>query len=108
MYVYITMNSKYILLVVLLLAVTAVQMNSQAVYATSHYQIGYNDGCAGNVVPGKHTSEYLTGYSDGSRACRVYSPGVTLNPQTSNANSNANNNDNSARQTVIINGVPVK
>jgi hypothetical protein len=35
----------------------------------SHYQIGYNDGCAGNVVPGPHTSEYKRGYADGQAAC---------------------------------------
>jgi hypothetical protein len=23
-----------------------------------HYQIGYDDGCAGRVVPGSHTSDY--------------------------------------------------
>jgi len=35
----------------------------------SHYQIGYNDGCAGNVVPGHHTSDYKRGYADGQAAC---------------------------------------
>jgi len=37
--------------------------------AQSHYQIGYNDGCAGNVVPGPHTSDYKRGYADGQAAC---------------------------------------
>jgi hypothetical protein len=38
-------------------------------YAQSHYQTGYNDGCAGNVVPGPHTSDYKRGYADGQAAC---------------------------------------
>jgi hypothetical protein len=25
-------------------------------FALSHYQIGYNDGCAGRTVPGSHVS----------------------------------------------------
>jgi hypothetical protein len=37
--------------------------------AQSHYQIGYNDGCAGNVVPGPHTPDYKSGYADGQAAC---------------------------------------
>jgi hypothetical protein len=37
--------------------------------AQTHYQIGYNDGCAGNVVPGPHTSDYKRGYADGQAAC---------------------------------------
>jgi hypothetical protein len=35
----------------------------------SHYQIGYDDGCAGNVVSGHHTSDYKRGYADGQSAC---------------------------------------
>ena len=38
-------------------------------YAQSHYQKGYDDGCAGNVVPGPHTSDYKRGYADGQAAC---------------------------------------
>jgi hypothetical protein len=38
-------------------------------YAQSHYQIGYNDGCAGRVVEGHHTSDYKRGYADGQAAC---------------------------------------
>ena len=103
------MNSNLILLVVLIVVTTVIATTTTtAAYATQsaaqHYQIGYNDGCNGVVVPGKHTAEYLTGYSDGVRACRV----SEHNSVVSNANSNSNSNDNSARQTVIINEVPVK
>jgi hypothetical protein len=38
-------------------------------YAQSHYQIGYDDGCAGRVVEGHRTSEYERGYADGQAAC---------------------------------------
>jgi hypothetical protein len=37
--------------------------------AQSHYQTGYNDGCAGNVVSGPHTSDYNRGYAEGQAAC---------------------------------------
>jgi hypothetical protein len=73
-------------------------------YAQSHYQIGYDDGCAGRVVSGHHTSEYLSGYADGSKAChntQVSEHNSVVSPSQNTAN--ANNNDNSARQTVIIN-----
>jgi hypothetical protein len=38
-------------------------------YALSHYQIGYSDGCADNVIPGPHTTEYERGYADGQAVC---------------------------------------
>jgi hypothetical protein len=41
----------------------------------SHYQTGYDDGCAGNVVPGPHTSDYNKGYADGQAACSRGSSG---------------------------------
>src|SRR5438093_5828813 len=44
-------------------------------YAQSHYQKGYDDGCAGNVVPGPHTSDYKRGYADGQAACSRGSSG---------------------------------
>jgi hypothetical protein len=38
--------------------------------ASVRYQKGYDDGCAGNVVPGPHTSHnYNRGYADGQAAC---------------------------------------
>ena len=47
--------------------------------AQSHYQIGYNDGCAGNVVPGPHTSDYKRGYADGQAACSRNGGGSSSN-----------------------------
>jgi hypothetical protein len=44
-------------------------LGSPHAYAQSRYQTGYNDGCAGNVVPGPHTSEYKRGYADAQAAC---------------------------------------
>src|SRR5919205_3156455 len=44
-------------------------LGSTPAYALSHYQIGYNDGCANNVVPGPHTAAYEQGYADGQAAC---------------------------------------
>jgi hypothetical protein len=44
-------------------------------YAQSHYQTGYDDGCAGRVVSGQHTSEYKRGYADGQAACSGSSGG---------------------------------
>lgn len=38
-------------------------------YAESQYQFGYSDGCAGNVAPRAHTSDYYRGYADGQAAC---------------------------------------
>jgi hypothetical protein len=41
-------------------------------HVQSHYQIGYDDGCdgcAGNVVPGSHTSDCKRGHADGQSAC---------------------------------------
>jgi hypothetical protein len=38
-------------------------------YAQTHYQIGYDDGCAGRLVEGHHTSDYKRGYADGQAAC---------------------------------------
>jgi len=35
--------------------------------ASTRYQKGYNDGCAGITVPGSHTSEYLKGYAAAHR-----------------------------------------
>jgi hypothetical protein len=49
--------------------VTDIQIIGATGGAQSHYQIGYNDGCAGNVVPGPHTSDYKRGYADGQAAC---------------------------------------
>jgi hypothetical protein len=37
---------------------TSIVLVAPHAYAQSHYQIGYDDGCAGNVVPGPHTSDY--------------------------------------------------
>jgi hypothetical protein len=48
---------------------TSIVLGTPHVYAQTHYQTGYNDGCAGNVVPGPHTSEYKRGYADGQAAC---------------------------------------
>ena len=44
-------------------------MVSAPAYALSHYQIGYNDGCSGTVVPGHHTQEYRQGYAAGQANC---------------------------------------
>ena len=44
---------------------TAIALES----ASTRYQKGYNDGCAGITVPGSHTSEYLQGYAAGAQAC---------------------------------------
>jgi hypothetical protein len=41
-------------------------------FALNHYQIGYNDGCAGITVPGSHTRAYLQGYSVGAQACHQH------------------------------------
>ena len=38
-------------------------------FALSHYQIGYNDGCAGRTVLGSHTADYERGYTHGQEAC---------------------------------------
>ena len=38
-------------------------------FALSHYQLGYNDGCAGRTVPGSHTADYERGYTHGQEAC---------------------------------------
>jgi hypothetical protein len=46
----------------------------------SHYQIGYNDGCAGRFVPGHHTSEYESGYAAGQAACSHNGGGISPAP----------------------------
>lgn len=98
-----------IALVALVAAITTtLGQGQQLAYTDSvgiqHYKIGYSDGCTGAVVPGYHTSEYLSGYADGSKAChntQVSEHNSVVSPSQNTAN--ANNNDNSARQTVIIN-----
>ena len=61
-------------------------------YAQSHYQIGYDDGCAGRVVSGHHTSEYKRGYADGQAACSGSSS--TPNRVTPNGGSDSNTGTN--------------
>jgi len=41
--------------IVLLISLMATFAVSPAFAASDHYQIGYNDGCSGTVVPGHHT-----------------------------------------------------
>jgi hypothetical protein len=69
-----------------LLTSIVLALGTPTAYAQSHYQTGYNDGCAGNVVPGPHTSEYKRGYADGQAACSQNGGGNTVpqapqNPQ---------------------------
>jgi uncharacterized membrane protein YgcG len=51
------------------IVLTSIVLGTLPAYAQSHYQKGYDDGCAGNVVPGPHTSDYKRGYADGQAAC---------------------------------------
>jgi hypothetical protein len=53
----------------ILLTSIVLALGTPNAYAQSHYQIGYDDGCAGRVVAGHHTSEYERGYVDGQAAC---------------------------------------
>jgi hypothetical protein len=53
----------------ILLTSIALTLGISNAYAQTHYQIGYDDGCAGRVVEGHHTSEYKRGYADGQSAC---------------------------------------
>ncbi|MBV9178839.1 MAG: hypothetical protein JO297_17570 [Nitrososphaeraceae archaeon] len=48
---------------------SATQISSALESASTRYQKGYDDGCAGITVPGSHTSEYLKGYAVGAQAC---------------------------------------
>jgi hypothetical protein len=87
-----------IALVALVAAITTLGQGQQSAYAdsvgTKHYKIGYSDGCTGAVVPGHHTSEYLSGYADGSKAChntQVSEHNSVVSPSQNTAN--ANNND---------------
>ena len=48
----------------ILLTSIVLALGTPNAYAQSHYQIGYDDGCAGRVVEGHHTSEYERGYAD--------------------------------------------
>ena len=65
------MKNKITTLMVTLAIFTSLisTLASTPAYALSHYQIGYNDGCANNVVPGPHTAAYEQGYADGQAAC---------------------------------------
>ena len=66
------MGNKILTIVVgttILLTSIVLASGTPHAYAQSHYQIGYNDGCAGNVVPGAHTLDYKRGYADGQAAC---------------------------------------
>ena len=49
-------------------------------FALSHYQLGYNDGCAGRTVPGSHTADYERGYMHGQEAC--HNSGASQGPST--------------------------
>jgi hypothetical protein len=53
----------------ILLTSIVLALGTPNAYAQRHYQIGYDDGCAGRVVEGHHTSEYERGYADGQAAC---------------------------------------
>ena len=55
-------------------------LGSTPAYALSHYQIGYNDGCAGRTVPGSHTADYERGYTHGQEAC--HNSGASQGPTT--------------------------
>ena len=66
------MENKILTIVVgttILLTSIVLALGTPHAYAQTHYQTGYNDGCAGNVVPGPHTSDYKRGYADGQAAC---------------------------------------
>ncbi|HET7285708.1 MAG TPA: hypothetical protein VFI70_13575 [Nitrososphaeraceae archaeon] len=54
----------------ILLASIVLALGTPTAYGQTHYQIGYDDGCAGRVVPGHHTPDYKRGYADGQAACR--------------------------------------
>src|SRR5437763_12292469 len=65
--------------------------------ASEDYQTGRDDACAGNVVPGPHTSGYERGYTDGRAACfggmpgnmgssSIQQPVQTNEPSSSNTN----------------------
>ena len=86
---------------------TSIVLGSPLAYAQSHYQIGYDDGCAGNVVPGPHTSDYKRGYSDGQAACsgggRNTTPQPLQNPQPLPNNPGSSSSDWTL--TVNINNV---
>ena len=56
-------------LIVLSLGLTTPAFARVSEPASVRYQKGYDDGCAGNVVPCPHTSEYERGYADGQAAC---------------------------------------
>ncbi|HET7391748.1 MAG TPA: hypothetical protein VFJ51_13075 [Nitrososphaeraceae archaeon] len=65
------MKNKILTIVVgtTMLLINSISIRYTTRLCTSHYQIGYNDGCAGNVVPGPHTSDYKRGYANGQFAC---------------------------------------
>jgi hypothetical protein len=48
---------------------SATQTSFELESASTRYQKGYNDACAGITVPGSHTSEYLKGYAAGAQTC---------------------------------------
>jgi hypothetical protein len=59
------MKNKILTIVVgttVLLTSIVLALGTPAAYAQSHYQIGYDDGCAGRVVEGHHTPDYKRGY----------------------------------------------
>jgi hypothetical protein len=58
------MENKILTIVVgttVLLTSIVLALGSPHAYAQSHYQIGYDDDCAGRVVEGPHTSDYKRG-----------------------------------------------
>src|SRR5918912_266496 len=66
------MGNKILTIVVgttILLTSIVLALGTPTAYAQSHYQIGYDDGCAGRVVPGSRTPDYKRGYADGQAAC---------------------------------------
>ena len=70
------MKNKILTIVVgTTILLTSIVLVAPHAYAQSHYQKGYDDGCAGNVVPGPHSSDYKRGYADGQAACSRDSSG---------------------------------
>jgi hypothetical protein len=41
---------------------TSIVLGTLYAYVQNHYQIGYDDGCAGRVVEGHHTPDHIRGY----------------------------------------------
>jgi hypothetical protein len=62
-------NKIQTMLVGTTILLTSIVLVAPNAYAQSHYQVGYDDGCAGRVVEGHHTPDNKRGYADGQAAC---------------------------------------